>query len=113
MYYIAHQQVAGPPSASGYWAPQFLKAFCQTLLPALQISASDYAAAQPDPIASFAAPIAKHMNEDHAESTVAMLRHFGKLSAEAAQIVGLDSLGLDLLVTKDSQSFKGRLPFAR
>ncbi|KAK9826044.1 hypothetical protein WJX74_007645 [Apatococcus lobatus] len=80
---------------------------------AATVSASDYAAAQPDPIASFAAPIAKHMNEDHAESTVAMLRHFGKLSAEAAQIVGLDSLGLDLLVTKDSQSFKGRLPFAR
>ena len=78
-----------------------------------QISPSEYAEAEPDPIAAFAAPISKHMNEDHSESTVAMLRHFGKLSAESAKIVGLDSLGMDVLVTKDSESYKGRLPFTR
>ncbi len=79
----------------------------------MQISGADYAAAQPDPIAPFSMPIAKHMNEDHADSTQAILRHFGKLNAEAAKIVGLDSLGMDLLVTKDSYSYKGRLAFTR
>ena len=79
----------------------------------VQLSSADYVAAQPDPIAPFSLPIAKHMNEDHADSTLAILRHFGKLSADDAKIMGLDSLGMDLLVTKDSQSFKGRLAFTR
>jgi len=42
---------------------------------AVQMSAAEYDAASPDPVAPFSRPIASHMNADHADSTAAMVRH--------------------------------------
>ena len=39
----------------------------------MQISASEYNAASPDPVAQFSRPIGAHMNADHADSTAAMV----------------------------------------
>ena len=61
-----------------------------SLLNCLQISAEEFAAAQSDPVAQFAGPIAQHMNADHADSTVAMLRHYIRIDVESASILGLD-----------------------
>ena len=55
-----------------------------------QISAEEFAAAKSDPVAQFAGPIAQHMNADHAESSVAMLRHYIGIDVESASILGLD-----------------------
>ena len=42
----------------------------------LQIPAEEYGAAAPDPVAQFSKPICQHMNEDHADSTAAMVGHY-------------------------------------
>ncbi len=55
-----------------------------------QISAEEFAAAKSDPVAQFAAPIAQHMNADHADSTVAMVRHYVGIDVESASIMSLD-----------------------
>lgn len=39
-------------------------------------SAQDYKNASPDPIASFVKPVMTHMNDDHADSIVAMVKHY-------------------------------------
>ena len=56
----------------------------------MQISAEEFAAARSDPVAQFAAPIAGHMNADHADSTVAMLKHYVGIDVESASILSLD-----------------------
>ena len=63
-----------------------------------QISAEDYLAATADPVAKFSAPIAGHMNADHADSTVAMLQHYAGLRVEKASIKSLDRSGIVQLV---------------
>lgn len=41
-----------------------------------QITAEEYAEAAPDPIYQFSAPVGGHMNEDHADATRAMVKHY-------------------------------------
>ena len=48
-------------------------------------------------IAPFAEPVMKHMNEDHADSTVAMVKHFAGVPCSEALIVSMDSLGMTVL----------------
>ena len=56
----------------------------------LQISAEEFAAAKSDPVAQFAAPVAQHMNADHADSIVAMLKHSIGIDVDAGSILSLD-----------------------
>lgn len=58
------------------------------------VSPQDYFDAKPDPLAAFAAPVMKHMNEDHADSTAAIVAHFTGLPCTAATMVGVDRLGI-------------------
>lgn len=62
----------------------------ECLLVPLQISAEEFAAAQSDPVAHFAAPIAQHMNADHADSILAMLRHYIGIDVQSSSIQTLD-----------------------
>lgn len=78
-----------------------------------QISAEEYASTQRDPVAAFAQPIASHMNADHADSIVAMAKHYAGIVVAEAKIVQLDRLGLDLECQNDGKSFSCRLPFIR
>lgn len=41
----------------------------------VQISAEEYSSASPDPVAKLSPEICKHMNEDHADSIIAMVGH--------------------------------------
>lgn len=41
-----------------------------------QSMTSDYMATKPDPVAEFSTPILTHMNEDHSDTTKAMVQHF-------------------------------------
>jgi putative heme iron utilization protein len=58
------------------------------------ISPKDYEEARPDPIAAFAAPVMKHMNDDHSESTIAMVQHYAGVPCSEATIVSIDRLGM-------------------
>lgn len=65
-----------------------------------QVSASNYAAAKPDPIVGFGGAIASHMNDDHMDSTVAMVKHYVGVDVESAKIGAVDSLGMDVIVAR-------------
>jgi hypothetical protein len=56
----------------------------------LQISAEEYLSTGQDPVAGFAQPIASHMNADHADSIVAMVKHYVGIAVQEAKIEGLD-----------------------
>mmetsp|Transcript_24871 Transcript_24871/g.38460 ORF Transcript_24871/g.38460 Transcript_24871/m.38460 type:complete len:130 (+) Transcript_24871:2890-3279(+) len=84
------------------------------------ITAEEYTAAKPDPISEFGGHIAAHMNDDHMESTIAMIAHqIPGLDVEEAIITSVDSLGMYVKVTRtprasdQPQQFKIRLPFPR
>ncbi|VEU34526.1 unnamed protein product [Pseudo-nitzschia multistriata] len=90
------------------------------------VSAGDYKAAKPDPVMAFGGHVAAHMNDDHSEATMAMVRHYvpgldAEGYVEGALINRVDSLGMDVTVTRNQadettlpgqpQQFKVRLPF--
>lgn len=58
------------------------------------ITPEDYKKAKPDPIAAFSAPVMKHMNDDHADSTIAMVKHYAGMPCSEAQIISMDRLGM-------------------
>lgn len=58
------------------------------------ITPDEFQTAKPDPIANFAGPVMKHMNEDHADSTIAMVEHYAGVTCSDATIVSMDSLGM-------------------
>lgn len=86
------------------------------------VTAEEYKGSQPDPIAQFGGPVANHMNEDHSDSTLAMVKGLpglGDVKLTAAEIVSVDSLGMYVKVTREPgvsfqpEQFKLRLPFSR
>jgi putative heme iron utilization protein len=70
------------------------------------VEANDYVDASPDPLASSAAGIIEHMNDDHAAALVAITRHFGGLAAEEAVMVSVDRLGF-VVRARTAQGMKG------
>lgn len=79
------------------------------------ISAADYTAAKPDPVAQFAAPVCGHMNADHEADMLAMLQHYTGMAAAKARMLDLDRLGFHLQVTTEDGAppLKVRMPFPR
>jgi len=83
------------------------------------VTAEEYAAAAPDPIAAFGPNIAKHMNDDHRSATIAMVGKYVGIDVEDAEITSMDSLGMYVKVSRKPkaadqyQQFKLRLPFIR
>jgi len=75
------------------------------------VSGDDYVSAQPDPVMPFSAPVCGHMNADHADANVAMVKAAVGLTVQTAQFVSIDRLGANVQVTRDGQSFKLRLPW--
>lgn len=90
------------------------------------VQPEEYYASAPDPIMAFGGAIASHMNDDHSEATVAMVKHYipgldGDNYVREAIINRVDSMGMDIKITRDPedndtlpgqpQEFKVRLPF--
>jgi putative heme iron utilization protein len=77
---------------------------------------SEYLASKPDPLASFAGHVMKHMNEDHADSTAAIVMKEVGVPVTDAEIVGMDRLGMtvkaNITVTGGGVT-KIRVPFPR
>lgn len=80
------------------------------------VTTEDYKKAQPDPLAGFAKNVMGHMNDDHSDSTVAMVKHYVGVEATAAKIVAMDRLGMTVRATltmAGGGETKIRLPFPR
>jgi putative heme iron utilization protein len=77
------------------------------------VTAPDYVAASPDPLADAAQGILDHMNADHADALVLLARLHAKLEAEAATMTAVDRLGFHVRV-QTAEGIKGaRIPFLR
>lgn len=60
------------------------------------ITYDQYKSAQADPVAKFATPVMKHMNDDHTDSLVAMVKHYVGVPCTGAEILSMDKLGMTL-----------------
>jgi putative heme iron utilization protein len=78
------------------------------------ITPEEYKEAKPDPIMAFGAAIAQHMNEDHMPATIAIVESAvpglaGENYVKEAVISRVDSLGMDIKITRDPDNTE-RLP---
>lgn len=78
-----------------------------------RVSGDEYTVAAPDPVAAFAAPVCGHMNDDHADSIRAMVKHYAGISVDEARMVSLDRLGFNTACIRGGQPFKARLAFPK
>ncbi len=77
------------------------------------VSAADYAAASPDPLAADAAGILAHMNADHQDSLLLLARLHAGIEATEAAMTSVDCLGFGLRL-KTADGMKGaRINFSR
>ena len=58
------------------------------------ITAQQYVAAAPDPVTAFSSHVIKHMNEDHSDSIVAIVKHYLDTPCYKASIVSMDKYGM-------------------
>lgn len=77
------------------------------------VTARDYVAASPDPLADAAQGILDHMNADHADALVLLARAHAKLEAEAATMTSVDRLGFQVRVQTAAGMKGARIPFLR
>lgn len=78
------------------------------------ITAEEYLQAKPDPLAAYSDAVLKHMNEDHSDSVISMIKHYTGVPCSEAQIRSLDRLGMTVKAKIDIGNYgyaKIRLPF--
>jgi hypothetical protein len=75
------------------------------------VTAADYLAAAPDPLADAAPGIVEHMNRDHADALVAYARHFAGEAADEATMVAIDRLGFKLRLRQGERLSSARIAF--
>jgi heme oxygenase (biliverdin-IX-beta and delta-forming) len=77
------------------------------------VTAADYAAARPDPLADAAPGIVEHMNRDHADALIAYARHHAGETADEATMVTIDRLGFKLRLRQGDRVSSVRIGFPR
>lgn len=77
------------------------------------VSGEEYSAASPDPIFPFSGPVCGHMNDDHSDSTTAIVKHYTGLTVGSASMLTIDRLGMNVQCSRDGQTFKARVPWVR
>ncbi len=70
------------------------------------VAATDYVAAERDPLMDHAASILEHMNADHADALRSIAKHYAELDAEEATMVSVDRLGFTIRA-KTKEGMKG------
>lgn len=77
------------------------------------VEASDWGAAEPDPLAASAAGIVAHMNDDHADAMAAYCKAFSKATdISAASMTGVDRYGFEMSAETTEGPRPVRLAFA-
>lgn len=77
------------------------------------VSAADYTAATPDPLADVAAGIIDHMNRDHADALRLFCRAYAGLAVEEAVMTAVDRLGFRVRVRTGERVQGIRLAFTQ
>jgi putative heme iron utilization protein len=78
------------------------------------VSAADWSAAEPDPLAPHAAGIVGHMNDDHADALPLYCRAFSRASAvEHASMTAIDRYGFEMSATTPEGPRPIRVAFAQ
>jgi putative heme iron utilization protein len=77
------------------------------------LTAADYDAAKPDPLAGAAAEIIEHMNADHQDALIAIARAFGSLESQEAAMTSVDRLGFHLRLKTGAGMRGARIAFPR
>jgi putative heme iron utilization protein len=77
------------------------------------VTATDYAAAEPDPLAESARDIIDHMNEDHVDSMVVLIQKHLGLEADTARMTTVDRYGFTVRMNIESKSRGGRIGFTK
>lgn len=75
------------------------------------VSAADYMAAEPDPLADVSESILQHMNEDHAGALLDYLRGRGGEPPDEATMVAVDRLGFKVRLRTGERVHGIRVPF--
>lgn len=75
------------------------------------VTAAEYRAATPDPLADAAPGIIEHMNRDHADALVEYARHFAREAADEATMVSVDRLGFKLRLRQAERLSSVRIAF--
>ena len=77
------------------------------------VTAEEYAAARPDPLAEPAAEIMRHMNADHAGALLLIARRFAGEAADEACMTAVDRLGFHLRLKSGERVHGRRVGFPR
>ena len=77
------------------------------------VTAQDYIQAEPDPLATAAAGIIAHMNQDHADALQLYCRAFADIEADEAVMLSVDRLGFRVRVRTGERMRGIRLAFSR
>ena len=77
------------------------------------ISADDYRSASPDPLATAASGIIRHMNNDHADALRLIARRFAGEEPDEATITAVDRLGFHLRLKSGDRIHGTRVAFLR
>jgi putative heme iron utilization protein len=77
------------------------------------VTAGDYRAARPDPLADAGPGILDHMNRDHGDALIAYARHFAGEPADEATMIAIDRLGFRLRIRSGDRLHGVRIAFPR
>jgi putative heme iron utilization protein len=75
------------------------------------VTGNDYAAARPDPLADAAEGILEHMNRDHADALLALVRAHADAAAEETTMLSVDRLGFRVRVRTGERLHAARISF--
>jgi hypothetical protein len=77
------------------------------------VTAAEYGAARPDPLADVADGIMEHMNRDHADALITCAGAYAGERADDARMVAVDRLGFKLRLTAADRRWSVRIGFPR
>ena len=77
------------------------------------VTAAEYAAAAPDPLATVAPQIIQHMNKDHGDALCRIARQDADEKPDEASITAIDRLGFHLRLKSGDRVYGRRIAFPR
>jgi hypothetical protein len=77
------------------------------------VSAAEYEASQPDPLADSMAAIIQHMNTDHKDALVFLARTFARIESTEAVMTAVDRLGFHVRLKTQDGMRGARIAFLR
>jgi putative heme iron utilization protein len=77
------------------------------------VSTPEYARSRPDPLADSVAEIIQHMNADHKDALVLLVREFARIEPHEATMTAVDRLGFHVRVKTEDGMRGARIAFLR